>query len=151
MAIPVKQVKTARINQAKEVSVMGWLEDPYGHVLFVKQALGKKLWTLPGGKVRRNESLFRALCREVKEETGLVVSVGSPVDVFDRHQKGNVTILYRILVKKIPLIVNKKRVLEISASAYKASLPPAATPSAKFFWMRAQHSFEPLSLIKKVR
>lgn len=129
---------------------MAWLEDPYGQVLFVKQAVGKKLWTLPGGKVRRNESLFSALCREVKEETGLTVSVGSPVDVFDRHQKGNVTILYRVLVKKTPPAANKKRVLEISASAFKASLPSASSPSARFFWTRAQHSFEPLSLIKKV-
>jgi ADP-ribose pyrophosphatase YjhB (NUDIX family) len=129
---------------------MAWLEDPYGHILFVKQAVGKKLWALPGGKVRRNESLFNALRREVKEETGLTVYVASPVDLFDRFQKGNMTVLYRVLVKKATPVINKKRIKEITAAAYKASLPAAATPSAKFFWKRAQHSFEPLSLIKKV-
>ncbi len=30
-------------------------------------------WDLPGGHLKKNESLFDGLCREVKEETGLSV------------------------------------------------------------------------------
>jgi ADP-ribose pyrophosphatase YjhB (NUDIX family) len=150
MVSSVKKIKTRRSGQAKEVSVMAWLEDPYGQVLFVKQAVGKKLWTLPGGKVRRNESLLSALRREVKEETGLIVQNAAPLDLFDRYQKGNVTILYRVLIRKSASIVLNKQLQEITAAAYKASLPAAATPSARFFWARAQQSFEPLSMIRKM-
>jgi ADP-ribose pyrophosphatase YjhB (NUDIX family) len=47
---------------------MAWIENDQGAVLFVRQALGRKLWTLPGGKVKRSESLKSALKREVREE-----------------------------------------------------------------------------------
>ncbi|NJK92901.1 MAG: NUDIX hydrolase [Blastochloris sp.] len=147
MATLANKNPSPRTAQGKDTSVMAWIEDPYGHILMVKQTAGKKLWTLPGGKVRRHESLLSALRREVHEETGLSVSVASQVDLFDRYQKGNLTILFRVLIKKQTPTRSKKRALEISDSAYKSTLPVASTPSARFFWKRAQHSFEPLSLI----
>ena len=49
--------KRARFNPKKEVSVMAWIEDDKGSVLLVRQVVGQRLWTLPGGKVKRNESL----------------------------------------------------------------------------------------------
>lgn len=36
---------------------MAWIENDEGDVLLVQQTAGQKLWTLPGGKVKRNESL----------------------------------------------------------------------------------------------
>jgi ADP-ribose pyrophosphatase YjhB (NUDIX family) len=44
---------------------MAWIEDSVQNVLLVRQAGGLKLWTLPGGKVKRGESLVKALKREV--------------------------------------------------------------------------------------
>src|SRR5262249_49884406 len=51
----------------------------------VRQAAGLKLWTLPGGKVKRGESLVKALKREVYEVTALRVQIGSLLGVLDRR------------------------------------------------------------------
>ena len=36
---------------------MAWIENEFGDVLLLKQVRGNKLWTLPGGKVRRANRL----------------------------------------------------------------------------------------------
>ena len=55
-------------------------------VLLVRRAQEplKGEWSLPGGAVELGETLEQATCREVLEETGLVVETVDVVEAFDR-------------------------------------------------------------------
>ena len=80
---------------------MAWIEDPANGVLLVYQSSGLKFWTFPGGKVKRGESLVKALRQEVEEETGLRVQVGSLLGVLDRRDKDAITLLFAAVPNKI--------------------------------------------------
>jgi ADP-ribose pyrophosphatase YjhB (NUDIX family) len=127
---------------------MAWIEDIHGNVLFVKQAQSRKLWALPGGKVKRAESLVGALKREILEETGYMVRECAPIDMFDRPKKGNLTVLFRVLVHPTRRRATARAVKEIESVQFKKDIPRNSTPSAKHFWKRAQLSFDPLGLLR---
>ncbi|MBV9391476.1 MAG: NUDIX hydrolase [Verrucomicrobia bacterium] len=112
---------------------MAWIEDSDQNILLVRQAAGLKLWTLPGGKVKRGESLMKALKREVYEETGLRVQIGSLLGVLDRRDKDAITLLFAAIPNK-PLIKLEQQEKEIKKAAFQADLPEKASPSAKYFW-----------------
>jgi ADP-ribose pyrophosphatase YjhB (NUDIX family) len=120
---------------SKEVSVMAWIEDCFGKVFLVRQAAGKRYWTLPGGKVKPRESLLRALVREVREETGLRVTVGPLIQVLDRPAKGAVALLYAANLKPRQN-GHGPTSLEIAKVTLAESLPQGASPSARYFWKR---------------
>ena len=140
--LPVEVVPRSKL---KEVSVMAWIEDPYGKVLLVKQVRGRKLWSFPGGKVGAHESLQDALWREVKEETGLIIDVAAPIDIYDRPAKGTLAVLFRVILKEN--VVVRLRKGEIEKYAFRRTAPQASTPSLSFFWKRAQRTFDPLSML----
>ena len=112
---------------------MAWIENDGGSLLLVRQAAGQKPWTLPGGKVKRNESLERALKREVREETGLSVRASEYLQMYDRPKRGAITILFRVLVQRQ---IDRMHfpAEEIADLGFFDRLPANATPSAKFFW-----------------
>jgi ADP-ribose pyrophosphatase YjhB (NUDIX family) len=129
------QSKTLVARPTKEVSVMAWIEDAGQNVLMVRQAAGLKLWTLPGGKVKRGESLVKALKREVYEETGLRVHIGSLLGVLDRRDKDAITLLFAAHPDEKSLMLKLKRTgKEIQKAGFQLALPKKCSPSAKYFW-----------------
>jgi len=130
-------------SSAKRVSVMAWIEDSFGGVVFVRQAKGSRRWTLPGGKVNGAEGLVNALRREVREEISMHVVSAAPLDILDRPRAESVTILYRVLLKPG---VMKPRPREIEKISIRRTLPKDCSETAAYFWRRAQRSFEPLTL-----
>ncbi len=79
-------------------------------VLLIKRGVepDKGLWGMPGGYVEWDESPEEAVAREVREETGLIVTSTKLVGVFGsptRHPKQVVTVVYAVAVKDGPIHV----------------------------------------------
>jgi 8-oxo-dGTP diphosphatase len=60
--------------------------DGAGRVLLVERGKppSQGLWSIPGGRLEASETLAQAVAREVREETGLVVEVGTLACVLER-------------------------------------------------------------------
>jgi ADP-ribose pyrophosphatase YjhB (NUDIX family) len=133
MATPKPTPGKVRPTSAKEISVLAWIQDAYGNVLLVQQAAGKKLWSLPGGKVRTDEPIKDALRREIQEELGLIVVSARVVDLFDRPQRCGLAILFQAKLRKGKLKLPPK---EIRDARCVSKLPLKSTPSVRYFWAR---------------
>ena len=59
-------------------------------------------WWFPGGRIRKGESFEQALRREVKEETGLEISVYKFINVYSRvfPERHDITVAYLCKCKK---------------------------------------------------
>jgi 8-oxo-dGTP diphosphatase len=55
-------------------------------------------WNLPGGGMESGETVDEALCREVREETGLEVKVERLIGVYSKPQKQEVVLTFRCQV-----------------------------------------------------
>lgn len=55
------------------ISVAALVNNEKGETLLVKTHWRSETWEMPGGNVELGESLDKAVCREVLEETGLVI------------------------------------------------------------------------------
>jgi 8-oxo-dGTP pyrophosphatase MutT (NUDIX family) len=62
------------------VAVGGFVENEQGDILLVKTQHGG--WVFPGGQVEVGENLIDALCREIKEESGIDTVVTHLIGVY---------------------------------------------------------------------
>jgi 8-oxo-dGTP diphosphatase len=76
------------------VSVAGVVVRPDGAVLVV-QRRDNSHWEPPGGVLELNESFEQGVRREVFEETGVQVSVGSLTGVYKNVSRGVVALVFR--------------------------------------------------------
>jgi ADP-ribose pyrophosphatase YjhB (NUDIX family) len=84
--VPYGYYRDQEIAMTPIVAVGAFVFDREGRVLLVERAKppGEGLWTVPGGRLERNETLAQAVAREVREETGLIVEVGALACVVER-------------------------------------------------------------------
>lgn len=72
------------------VAVAGYLINEENEVLLVKVHWRADTWELPGGQVEEGEALDQAVCREIKEETGLTVK---PIGITGAYYNASMHIL----------------------------------------------------------
>lgn len=80
------------------VGVFAAVFDDRQHILCVKRAYADRGWTTPGGRVEPGESPLAALQREVREETGFVVSVGNLIGAYAMPFKDDVVLSFYAMV-----------------------------------------------------
>jgi 8-oxo-dGTP diphosphatase len=77
------------------VSVAAVITDDHNRVLVVQRRDNGK-WEIPGGILELDESIHDGLCREVEEETGVLVEPERLTGVYKNMKLGVVALVFRV-------------------------------------------------------
>ncbi|MBM4764813.1 NUDIX domain-containing protein [Bacillus sp. B15-48] len=86
-----KRDKPERSNQ--NITVSGYIVNDVGEMLLVRTYWRSDTWELPGGGVEDGETLDHALCREIFEETGIIVKLFGITGVYSNGE--TIAIIFR--------------------------------------------------------
>jgi len=95
---PVRLALVRAVMPSHTLGALCFLEHD-GRVLMLRQR-HRRGWTLPGGFVNRGETAAQAVCREVLEETGLVIEAGSPVTTVVDPRYRRVDVIFHVPVDR---------------------------------------------------
>ena len=107
------------------VGVLAVLTRPDGRVLLVDQPYTEG-WALPGGDVKRGETIGQGLSRELREEVGLHVDLPEPVLAAQRADDRWITFVTRVAVDEPTADAIRPLSAELAGVAWFApdALPP---------------------------
>ena len=89
------QLALMRLSQDKFlVGLTGIVFNSKNEVLLFKHSYRNHAWSLPGGYLKANEHPREGLEREIKEESGLVVSMDSPLKTRTDRKSARLDICY---------------------------------------------------------
>lgn len=77
--------------------VFVYLTDEQRRILCVRHSYGREKWSLPGGGIKRKESLYGAGLRELHEETGLNLKEVNMIGLFTLLKTCGTVVLLRAL------------------------------------------------------
>lgn len=83
-----------------KVGVFAAVFDKNNKILCVKINYGSGNWTLPGGHLENNESLYDGVKREVLEETGYIVDIENLISVYSAPKKDDIVFLFKAKIKR---------------------------------------------------
>jgi len=89
------QLRFMRImNDEFLIGVTGIIFNEKNEVLLVKHSYRQIKWSLPGGYLKAKEHPSEGIEREIKEETGLIVSADSQLKLRTDRNTGRIDIIY---------------------------------------------------------
>ena len=86
-------------NLKHSVSVSGVVVNEHDQVLAIQRDDNGR-WEAPGGVLELNETFEEGVRREVKEETGLDVTVGTLTGVYKNMTRGIVALVFRCTIQR---------------------------------------------------
>lgn len=106
------------------------LQNQRGEILLVRNALGDRNWTLPGGGIEQGEAAASAAVRELHEELAIAIAPKLLVSLGLAHHAGYRATIFHLVLSKMEerSIVHRKQEIQAMAWYDPAHLPKGVQP-----------------------